>query len=726
MTLDELINKYSPLFAEYGVSIDANGNLSNPQNLSNPSAAELVAQFNNEKATIEKTTAPTTPVAPTTAFGVETETPVEGTNISAQTPTNTGTTVSPTYTPDMTAMNFNFNKPNGLQSVAVDPATNQVSFTRSDNLASQFLLGAASVFVALKSLKGIGRLVQGKPFFAQGASKVGTFTNVIGTTKISSFTKKAVGDWKTSWTSTKTNVEKTQAALKSVAPDSPEAAKLLEQLTAYEKFRSMTGFVGTARRFGGAPTRTAIGVAGMGANAAPVVGATLGGGQLAWNWFNELNSDEQFAVAVDIMKEAAFYGDVEMLEAFEPVLVGDENTIENAENILMYNIMKREAIKANAANTDMVRWAPSGTAQMPLTDTAIDYLVTTYDPDRDGQVENTQMIQDIETIQSNLQAQQTVFLQETNADGSFKAGYRIDAYTYNQAVDNFAKSNGATKPFALLDVATQEQIKTDFTLSTDFQSLKESNILSSEKAYAAAQTLDTFEKTFGWSLLDTRIKDGNVYQIVNGQEVFRFANGTEEANSIQQAYSFYESDRVTYQEAAGKLTPEGAAAAAAATSELTTEAENQWFEYIMEYDYQNGSPLDENSARLKAKEMAANGFDAAKASAWRTTQRAQDADSLIGLYPQWTDAIKAGADVRGLASSWIKVLGTIYGVDTNAVDLNDPLLAPAISVINEKGKAMNLQEYSSWLRKQEAYYGTEEAASKYTNLAESLRQTFGI
>ena len=146
----------------------------------------------------------------------------------------------------------------------------------------------------------------------------------------------------------------------------------------------------------------------------------------------------------------------------------------------------------------------------------------------------------------------------------------------------------------------------------------------------------------------------------------------------------------------------------------------------MDYDYNNGTPLNEQTARQKAKELAASGFSGEKAIAWKTTQRAEDADALAGLYPQWADAIKGGSDVRKLASSWITVLQNIYGIDGQSVDLNDPLLAPAISVINPDKKTMNLQDYASWLRKQETYFGTEEAANKYSDLARSLRSTFGI
>jgi hypothetical protein len=452
-----------------------------------------------------------------------------------------------------------------------------------------------------------------------------------------------------------------------------------------------------------------------------------------------------------IIDIAAASGDTKTILDFQNTLFNYDNLSYNilaygasqnaAENFFWIQKKANEALKNSGSE-----YVPSTASQVVLNDKELKVLWDKYAVNGklyatggdEGEISLAAfgggLIEDIKNIQESKINTTPLFYANDTGDGT---GWYIKSSEYVNALENWMnnKPEYADKVYGLMSEAERNSVVSEFQNAEDGQKslLTDDKKLSAEQ-YAIAGEVDKF--TNNVASLGLNVTSPSDYNIVNGSIVsttekdvngnFKTiaAAGTAEAQVLTEAKTTYETNKVQFDSI---MSGESKAEADAEVDAQLVAAENQWYETITQYEYLNGIPIAEDVKRSMAKERAASGYSSESASGWKTEQRAQDADTLIGLYPQWESAIRAGSDVRTLAGGWLSKLQEVYGVDATQVSLSDPLLAPAISGSKDgKPYAMSPAEYASWLRKQDAYFGTEEAANKYSSLAQLLDSKFGI
>lgn len=101
---------------------------------------------------------------------------------------------------------------------------------------------------------------------------------------------------------------------------------------------------------------------------------------------------------------------------------------------------------------------------------------------------------------------------------------------------------------------------------------------------------------------------------------------------------------------------------------------------------------------------------------------------ISSAYPMWADDIKAGKDIKDIASPYVQAMSTTLGLDANSIDLNDPAIKNAIAGSSQDGKPVykSLFDFKRDLRKDARWQNTEEAQKEYADTALSVLKTFGI
>jgi hypothetical protein len=120
-------------------------------------------------------------------------------------------------------------------------------------------------------------------------------------------------------------------------------------------------------------------------------------------------------------------------------------------------------------------------------------------------------------------------------------------------------------------------------------------------------------------------------------------------------------------------------------------------------------------------------------SAVRGLTNIEDAEADIreqaaGFWPSYGDKIRAGYNVRDLASGYIYTMASELEVDPQSIALDDNYIRSALTSVDEKGDArpQSLWEFQQTLRKDPRWMNTNKAQNKIADTASSVMKMFGL
>ena len=405
------------------------------------------------------------------------------------------------------------------------------------------------------------------------------------------------------------------------------------------------------------------------------------------------------------------------------------NATAAANNIVMIQKAARAALDNAIKQDPSYKYIPANASEVIWSDSFAKYIDDKYQGDFTGTYSRWSgnafsggIAADVKKYQESVFNEISIPLIDEESPDS--GGWVIDGQTVYNEREQWMSKNPEYNNVNYWELNDDEKanVNAEFKADTSWQSkYQTAETKLSKEQYDAAPVIERWDKFVGSNNMDIE-SPADIY--VEGNSIRNSKTGKEIARTDseigQTLLTYTEAETVklidTFKD------PAKAAEADAKADAAVTEAENQWIEQIEIYNYNNGIKQTPEEIKLIAKEKAASGFSAEAVSSWKSSV---SKDGLIGQYRQWESAIKGGADIRGLAKGWLDTLSVVYGIDSTQVDLNDPLLQPAITP-DVNGKTMSPAEYASWLRKQDTYFGTEEAANKYSQLAQLLDSKFGI
>lgn len=103
-------------------------------------------------------------------------------------------------------------------------------------------------------------------------------------------------------------------------------------------------------------------------------------------------------------------------------------------------------------------------------------------------------------------------------------------------------------------------------------------------------------------------------------------------------------------------------------------------------------------------------------------------NSAASTYPMFAEKIKAGQNVRDIASPYISSMQQILEIPEDQVDLNDPLVAKALKGADEAGNpaVVPLWKFEQTVRSDPRWMTTKNAGEVMDNVAESMKQKWGL
>lgn len=110
-----------------------------------------------------------------------------------------------------------------------------------------------------------------------------------------------------------------------------------------------------------------------------------------------------------------------------------------------------------------------------------------------------------------------------------------------------------------------------------------------------------------------------------------------------------------------------------------------------------------------------------------------DADADIreqaaGFWPPYGDKIRAGYNVRDLASGYIYAMATELEIDPQSISLDDSYIRSALTNVDEQGnsKPESLWQFQQKLRKDPRWIETSKAQNQVANTASKVMEMFGL
>jgi hypothetical protein len=103
-------------------------------------------------------------------------------------------------------------------------------------------------------------------------------------------------------------------------------------------------------------------------------------------------------------------------------------------------------------------------------------------------------------------------------------------------------------------------------------------------------------------------------------------------------------------------------------------------------------------------------------------------EQAASLFPIFGDKIRAGADVKDLASGYINMMAEEFEILPEKINLKDPYVTQALGGLNPDGnpQAMSLWDFRTMLRKDPRWQQTNKAQNEIASIAESVLRTFGM
>lgn len=103
-------------------------------------------------------------------------------------------------------------------------------------------------------------------------------------------------------------------------------------------------------------------------------------------------------------------------------------------------------------------------------------------------------------------------------------------------------------------------------------------------------------------------------------------------------------------------------------------------------------------------------------------------EQAASLYPIYSEKIRAGVNVRALASPYIETMSQLFEVSSESINLDDPYIRSALGGFTDTGDPAptNLWDFEKKLRKDPRWMGTLNANNQIANVGERVMQMFGI
>lgn len=136
---------------------------------------------------------------------------------------------------------------------------------------------------------------------------------------------------------------------------------------------------------------------------------------------------------------------------------------------------------------------------------------------------------------------------------------------------------------------------------------------------------------------------------------------------------------------------------------------------------QNGLKYDDTFYADQARQVAL-GMQTADDAKRRVREEAASA------WPTYAEQIRAGADARTLASSYINTYAKVMEKDPNSIMLDDPVLREAMTGVDDKGnfKPMGLWEFEQNLRKKPEWMNTKQGQDTTVGVGTGILRRMGF
>jgi hypothetical protein len=147
----------------------------------------------------------------------------------------------------------------------------------------------------------------------------------------------------------------------------------------------------------------------------------------------------------------------------------------------------------------------------------------------------------------------------------------------------------------------------------------------------------------------------------------------------------------------------------------------KYFLEIKNLAYNNGIKLADADATTYANKIVAGQFD--EDTVYNTIR-----ESAASAFPSLADKIKAGLDLKTLASPYIQSMSDILEIPNTAIDLFDPQIRSAMAYTLPDGKVgtKSIYDFEKQLRKDDRWQYTNKAREQAASVATTVLRDFGF
>lgn len=147
----------------------------------------------------------------------------------------------------------------------------------------------------------------------------------------------------------------------------------------------------------------------------------------------------------------------------------------------------------------------------------------------------------------------------------------------------------------------------------------------------------------------------------------------------------------------------------------------KYFVAIKNLAYDNGIKLSDNDATSYANKIVAGLVD--ENTVYNTIR-----ESAASAFPSLADKIKAGLDLKSLASPYIQSMSDILEIPDTAIDLFDPQIRSAMAFTLPDGKVgtKSIYDFEKDLRKDDRWQYTNKAREQAASVATTVLRDFGF
>lgn len=147
----------------------------------------------------------------------------------------------------------------------------------------------------------------------------------------------------------------------------------------------------------------------------------------------------------------------------------------------------------------------------------------------------------------------------------------------------------------------------------------------------------------------------------------------------------------------------------------------KYFVAVKNLAYDNGIKLSDNDATNYANKIVAGLVD--ENTIYNTIR-----ESAASAFPSLADKIKAGLDLKSLASPYIQSMSDILEIPDTAIDLFDPQIRSAMAFTLPDGKVgtKSIYDFEKDLRKDDRWQYTNKAREQAASVATTVLRDFGF